>query len=129
MAAKILLVDDETEFLGTWTRLLERQGFCCVAASDAAQAISLLCSERPDLVLTDLSLPVGDGFEVARRAQLHAPPIPTIIITAYDTPENAARAHSMGVNGYLVKPFSNRALIEAISNALHRPTALRPRPT
>ncbi len=130
MAATILLVDDETEFLDTWTRLLERQGFRCITAANARQAIVLLDSERPDLVLTDLSLPIGDGFEVARQARMHAPAIPVVIITAYDTDENAARARSVGVDGYLPKPFSNRALIQAVRHALHLPFApSQPGPT
>jgi CheY-like chemotaxis protein len=122
VTATILLVDDETEFLDTWTRVLERRGFRCVTANNAPQAIALLSSERPDLVLTDLSLPVGDGFEVVRQAQMHSQTIPVIIVTAYNTPENAARARSAGV-GYLVKPFSNRALTQAIRSALHRTSA------
>jgi len=125
VTATILLVDDETEFLDTWTRVLERQGFCCVTANNAPQAIALLSPERPDLVITDLSLPVGDGFEVVRQAQMHSPAIPVIIVTAYNTPENAARARSAGVNGYLPKPFSNRALIQAVRSALH-PTSASP---
>jgi CheY-like chemotaxis protein len=119
VATTILIVDDETEFLDTWTRLLERQGFRCVTADNAPQAIALLSSERPDLVLTDLNLPVGDGFEVAHQARMHSPAIPVIIVTAYNTPENAARARSAGVDGYLPKPFSNRALTQAIQSALH----------
>jgi CheY-like chemotaxis protein len=122
VAATILLADDETEFLDTWIRVLQRQGFRCVAANNAPQAIALLSSERPDLVLTDLSLPVGDGFEVARHAQMHSPAIPVIIVTAYNTPENAARARSAGV-GYLPKPFSNRALTRAIRSVLHLTSA------
>jgi CheY-like chemotaxis protein len=119
VTATILLVDDEAELLDAWTRVLERQGFRCVTANNAPQAIAFFSSERPDLVLTDLSLPGGDGFEVVRQAQAHSPAIPVIIVTAYNTPENAARARSAGVNGYLPKPFCNRALIQAVRSALH----------
>lgn len=126
MAAKILIVDDEAEFLDTWTRLLERQGFRCVTADNAPRAIALLGSESPDLVLTDLSLAIGDGFEIARHARIHSPAIPVIIVTAYNTAENAARARSAGADGYLPKPFSNRALTQAILSALNLPPTTPP---
>lgn len=121
--SKILVVDDEADLRDTCERLLVRLGFRCLTADNAPRAIAMLDSEMPDLVVTDLSLPIGDGFEVSRHALMHSPAIPVIIITAYDTVENATRAHDAGVSDYLRKPFSNHDLTEAIRRALDAPSA------
>ena len=120
---KILLVDDEADLCDTCERLLARLGFRCLTADNAPRAIAMLDSEMPDLVVTDLNLPIGDGFEVLRHARMHSPAIPVIIITAYDTAENAAWARAVGVRDYLRKPFSNHDLTEAIRRALDAPSA------
>jgi CheY-like chemotaxis protein len=120
---KILLVDDERDFLDTYARILSRLGFVSLTAQDAPSAIELIERQRPSLVVTDLSLPVGDGFQVARSARAQVPPIPVIIVTAYHTAQIAKKAHQEGANSYLAKPFTNRDLIEAIRRAVSQPTA------
>jgi CheY-like chemotaxis protein len=120
---KILLVDDERDFLDTYARILSRLGFVSLTAQDAPSAIELMERQRPGLVVTDLSLPIGDGFQVARRARAQVPPIPVIIVTAYHTAQIARKAHEEGASGYLAKPFTNHDLIEAIRRAVSRPAA------
>jgi CheY-like chemotaxis protein len=120
---KILIVDDETDFLDTYSRILSRLGFVSLTAQDAPSAIELIERQRPSLVVTDLSLPIGDGFQVARRARAQVPPIPVIIVTAYHTPQIAKKAHQEGATSYLPKPFTNHDLIEAIRRAVSHPAA------
>ena len=67
--AKILIVDDERDLVDAYVRLLERAGHRCVGAFDAREAIELIDSDPPDLVLTDLSLPDSNGLEVIRHAR------------------------------------------------------------
>ena len=121
--AKILIVDDEADFLNTCSRLLARLGFECITAPDGPRAFQLIERERPDLVVTDLSLPVGDGFQVARCARTGVPSIPVIIVTAYHTPQIAKKAREEGAAAYLPKPFSNRELSDAVFYALTEPSA------
>lgn len=118
---KILIVDDETDFLDTYSRVFTRLGFSSLTAEDAPQAIELIEREHPGLVVTDLSLPRGDGFQVARCAREQLPPIPVIIITAYHTSQMAKKAQDEGAASYLPKPFSNRDLVEAVRKALREP--------
>jgi CheY-like chemotaxis protein len=120
---KILIVDDETDFLDTYSRILSRLGFVSLTAQDAPSAIELIEQQHPGLVVTDLSLPIGDGFQVARRARAQEPPIPVIIVTAYHTPQIAKKAHEEGAASYLPKPFTNHDLIEAIRRAVSQPPA------
>ncbi|MCZ7554394.1 MAG: response regulator [Anaerolineales bacterium] len=67
MAEKILVVDDDLDTLRLVGLMLERQGYRIMAASSGQQALSMIYSERPDLVLLDLMMPDMDGIEVARR--------------------------------------------------------------
>lgn len=120
---KILIVDDEPDFLDTCKRLLERVGFDCVTADDAPVAIALIDSLRPGLVITDLNLPRGDGFDVARHARACVPSIPAVIVTAYHTSDTARRARDEGANEYLPKPFSNKELVEVVTRIIPSPPA------
>jgi DNA-binding response OmpR family regulator len=120
---KILIVDDEAELVDSCARILSRAGLACVKAFDGAEAIDLIDAERPDLVVTDLHLPLRDGFQVARYAREHYPFMGVIIITAYHTEETARDAYAAGAAGYLRKPFSSAELTDAVTQLLGAPNA------
>jgi two-component system nitrogen regulation response regulator GlnG len=69
-------------------------------------------------VVADLRLPGMDGLTVARHARGQAPPIPVILITAYDSPQARTAARESGVGVYPAKPFSNAAFLDAVQRAL-----------
>jgi CheY-like chemotaxis protein len=114
----ILVVDDEPDLVANCERLLRRAGHESLRAHTGPDAIALIDRERPDLVLADLRLPGVDGLAVARHARGRVPPIPVILITAYDSPQARTSARECGASIYLAKPFSNAALLEAIQRAL-----------
>jgi DNA-binding NtrC family response regulator len=95
---KILLGDDERDFLDTYARILSRLGFLSLTAQDAPSAVELIERQRPGLVVTDLSLPIGDGFQVTRYARSQVPSIPVIIVTAYHTAQMAKKALQEGAS-------------------------------
>ena len=80
--------------------------------------MALIDREKPDLVVTDLRLPGADGLAVTRHARHQVPPIPVVMITAYDSPQARQAARDCGVDVYLAKPFSNAAFSDAIERAL-----------
>jgi CheY-like chemotaxis protein len=101
-------------------------------AHTGPDAMALIDQERPDLVVADLRdlvvadlrLPGVDGLTVARHARGHVPPIPVILMTAYDSPQARRAARDSGVGAYLAKPFSNVAFVDTIQRALSpRPDA------
>jgi two-component system response regulator HydG len=118
MMRKILVVDDEPDMVSTCQRLLKRLGYDCVTAQTVSDAIRLIDEEHPDLVVTDLNLPVGDGFEVSRHVRQNQPKTPVILITAFLTPETVGQAYANGATGYLSKPFSTTEFSEAVQRAL-----------
>ena len=118
LAKKILIIDDEAELADTCARLLRGLGFTCVVAYDIAHAMTLFDSERPSLVLSDISLPMSDGFEMARYVRQRSPETPVVLMTGYHTPQTARDAQDAGAAGYLRKPFSNSELISSINSLL-----------
>jgi CheY-like chemotaxis protein len=118
MSRTILIVDDEPDLVVNCERLLQREGHSCLQAHTGPDAIRLIDRERPDLVVTDLRLPGAGGLTVAHHARSRVPPIPVILITAYDSPQARIAAKETGVAGYLAKPFSNATFLDAVERAL-----------
>jgi CheY-like chemotaxis protein len=118
MPRKILVVDDEPDLVDTCQRLLSRSGDTSLVALTGPAAIALIDREHPDLVVTDLRLPGVDGLAVVRHARAHEPPIPAILMTAYDSETARSAARAAGVTVYLAKPFSNASFLEAVRDAL-----------
>ena len=122
MAEKILVVDDDLDTLRLVGLMLERQGYRIMAASSGQQALSMIYSERPDLVLLDLMMPDMDGIEVARR--LRSSPetedILIIMFTAKSQIEDKLEGFDAGADDYLTKPTQPRELIAHVKAVLKR---------
>jgi CheY-like chemotaxis protein len=115
----ILVVDNEPDLVANCERLLQRVCHVSLRAYTGPDAMVLIDREKPDLVVADLRLPGADGLAVTRHARRHVPPIPVILITAYDSPQARSAARENGVGAYLAKPFSNAAFLDAIERVLH----------
>ncbi len=118
MTRTILVVDDEPDLVANCERLLLRLGHVSLRAHTGTEALALIDREKPDLVVSDLRLPGADGLAVTRHARRHVPPIPVILITAYDSPEARRAASESGAEVYLAKPFSNATFLDAVQRAL-----------
>ena len=113
-SATLLVVDDNAENRDMLTMLLTRQGYRVLIAEDGSQAMNILESNRCDLILLDIMMPVMDGFEVLTRAK--ASPklreIPIIVLSALDDLNDTVRCIELGAEDYLSKPF-NPVLLRA----------------
>jgi DNA-binding response OmpR family regulator len=107
---RVLIVDDETEVADTCARVLKKAGFDCAVAYDAPEAIALFDATQPALVLSDINLPNGDGFELARYVRGRSPLTPVILMTAQHNAQSSEQALRAGASSYLRKPFSNADL-------------------
>ncbi len=116
--ARLLIVDDEPDMLENVSRILGKAGFDCLMETDSLKAVSLLESERPDVLLTDLRMPGMDGLGLLRQARQVDPQMPVIILTAFATIESAVEAVKEGAFDYLPKPFSVDQLKLAVDRAL-----------
>ncbi|MGH7247049.1 MAG: sigma-54-dependent transcriptional regulator, partial [Pseudomonadota bacterium] len=115
---RILLLDDELDMLENCRRILTRAGHECFVSNDPAEAIRLLESALPDLVITDLRMPSIDGLEIMRRAHELDPARPVIMLTAFATIESAVAAVTAGAFDYVAKPFTMDQLRLAAERAL-----------
>jgi DNA-binding NtrC family response regulator len=118
---RVLIVDDEPDVVANWSRLLGRDDYACVTATDAERALELLGNERPEIVLTDLKMPRVDGMQILTRARELDPDVVVIVITGHGSVESAVEAMRAGAFDYLLKPLpSNDVLRLAVERAAER---------
>src|SRR5215831_18264551 len=102
-----LVVEDFEDSRFMMRRLLEMAGYTVVEASDGEQAVKLAVTERPVLILMDLSLPKLDGLAATRqiRQQKGLKKIPILAVSAHDSPESRTEALAAGCDEYVTKPI------------------------
>ena len=103
----MLLVEDNEDNRIIYTTVLRHVGYDVLEAHDGVQAIALARSERPDLILMDISIPEIDGWEATRilRRDPATSAIPIIALTAHALPDDREKAVQMGFTAYLAKPI------------------------
>ncbi|MCA1586112.1 MAG: sigma-54 dependent transcriptional regulator [Acidobacteria bacterium] len=114
----VLLVEDKDSLRTMLRHALEAQGHSVLEARDQAEAERCLRTERPALVLSDLKLPVGDGFGVLRAAKDADPDLPVIVMTAYGSIQDAVAAMKEGALDFLAKPVDPDHLRLLVERAL-----------
>lgn len=117
MSTRILLVEDNPLTAKGLTYLLEHEGYQVVVAPNLAGARSLDW-EALRLVLLDVSLPDGEGFQLAQEIHAKAPQLPIIFLTARDDEADVIKGLELGAKDYITKPFRNRELLLKIRNHL-----------
>ncbi|MCW8344878.1 response regulator [Vibrio sp. ZSDZ65] len=116
---KIMVVDDDPIFRTVTKNYLEAIGYRVCEAQDGLEALKLLDSAQPDLVLCDLSMPLLTGMEFAEEVRMEYPSLPVIVISATGDMGDVAKALRFGVKDFLTKPLADyRYLNEAIDKVL-----------
>ena len=115
----ILVVDDEPSIGEVVSIYLRRAGYHVVVAHDGQEALDVLDSQLPDLVVLDLMLPKVDGMEIARRLRAEGD-IPIIMLTARREEADRIAGLEMGADDYVVKPFSPQELVSRVKAVLRR---------
>lgn len=118
---RLLLVEDDPYLQENLVRSLSRRGLQVTSASTAVQAVSVWQSLRPDVVLLDLTLPDGDGLNVASQVRQLGFTTPVLVLTARATVGDRVLGLNSGADDYMAKPFDLDEL-EARLNALYRRT-------
>ncbi|CAO3455911.1 response regulator [Azospirillum largimobile] len=121
--AKLLLVEDHEEIWDFLSRRLKRRGFDVVLAFDGRQGVEMARSERPDVILLDMNLPVIDGWTAARelKAGEETAAIPIIALTAHAMSGDREKTLQAGCDDYHPKPVDFSRLLTQIDNAMQRP--------
>jgi signal transduction histidine kinase len=117
----ILVVEDEPAVLRVVMRILQRNNYSVLAAATGTEALPLAAEHEFDLLLTDAVMPGISGFELARRVRQGRPQVSVLFMSGY-SPDLAGPGHALPADTALVqKPFTERALLEAVRNAIATP--------
>lgn len=117
--AAILIVDDDRTMVRLCQRLLERASFRVVASLDPLDALRALEQQKFDLLLSDIRMPVMDGFELISHAKEYQPDLPVLVMTGFGSVDMAIQALHRGVDGLILKPFENSSdLVQAVQRVL-----------
>lgn len=112
---RILVVDDESDIRISLATLLMGKGYEVVCAADGSVALEKLKNERFDLMILDLMMPVTGGFAVLQALPEEvAQDMPVVIVTARGADKDIMRGYSKGASYYLVKPFTNREILNIV---------------
>ena len=116
----ILIIENEVSNRILIERVLSTRGYRCVSASYGRVALNLLDHEHVDLILTDLSMPVLDGYRTTQliRERPTLAHVPIVAVTAYALNDENEAAMHIGCNEYLTKPFKPRQLLELVDRLL-----------
>jgi CheY-like chemotaxis protein len=116
---KILIVEDDRKIGLSLSLRLDSVGYEALLAQDALFGVTMAVKNQPDLVILDISMPAGDGFQVAERVRaLVRLEMPIIFLTASKQPSFRAKATELGAAGFFEKPFKSHELLAAIEAAL-----------
>lgn len=117
---RVLLVDDEKEFVHTLSERLEARDLGAAVAYNGEDALSFVESEPPEVMVLDLKMPGIDGLEVLRRVKLEHPEVEVIILTGHGSEVEEARARELGAFAYLQKPVDIELLAQTMRDAYRK---------
>ena len=120
---KILIVDDEKEMVQLETMRLESHGYEVVVAYEGETGLLLARTEKPDLIIVDIMLPMMDGYELCRRLKLdpQCRLMPIILVSAVDQKYDTYLGKKVGADDYFTKPFEPTALLAKIKELTQKP--------
>lgn len=116
---KILVVDDDINICELLRLYIEKEGYEVVIANDGGQAITKFKTEKPDLVMLDIMLPVFDGWQVCREIRKTSQ-TPIIMLTAKGEVFDKVLGLELGADDYVVKPFETKEIVARIKAVLRR---------
>ncbi len=119
MSQKIVVVEDDINIAELLRLYLEKDGFEVLIAHDGGEGLHLAESEKPDLVMLDLMLPVMDGWQVCKAIRKNSK-TPIIMLTAKGETEDKVTGLEMGADDYIVKPFEVKELLARVHAVLRR---------
>lgn len=117
---KVLLVDDETDFVETLVKRLRKRKLDVRAASSGQQALDMLSESPSDVVVLDVKMPDMDGIETLRRIKKIAPSVEVVMLTGHANVEVAMQGMELGAFDYLMKPIDIDDLLYKLQDAFKK---------
>lgn len=118
---KILIVDDEPNIVMSLDFLLRKAGYDLFIARNGAEAMELVLTKKPQLILLDIMMPGMDGYEVCENVKNEKGLEQTkvVFITAKSKPKDIEAGIKAGADDYITKPFSNKYLLEKVTQIIN----------
>lgn len=117
---RILIVDDEEMIRDLCAHILTAEGFTVTTVGNGAAALEELDRAPADLLITDIKMPGIDGLELFERVKQRSTDIVTVFITGHGTLDTAIESLMRGVDGFVLKPFTQEELVSAVGRAMNR---------
>ncbi|PIP72600.1 MAG: UDP-3-O-[3-hydroxymyristoyl] N-acetylglucosamine deacetylase [Nitrospinae bacterium CG22_combo_CG10-13_8_21_14_all_47_10] len=117
--ARILIVDDEKNIVSSLTGILADEGYEVFKTGDGIEALEIIQTDPPDLVLLDIWLPGMDGIEVLKTVKAYHPEIEVLIMSGHGTIDTAVKATKLGAQDFIEKPFSLDRITQSIADVLN----------
>ena len=118
--AHILVVDDTPDTLELIRRILTSQGYDIITAGGVEQAVAIVDSKPVDLVITDIRMPGRDGFDLLRHVKENYKNTGVLLVTGFPALDDAIKGIKRGAEEYLVKPFTDAELLDAVAQSLDK---------
>ena len=120
MTKRILVVEDQEDLRGVLRTLLTGSGYAMLEAADGETGVARAKSDRPDLILMDIQMPVLDGYEATRRikADPDLAATPVIAVSSFAMKGDEEKARAVGCDHYVTKPYSPMQLLRVIRSTL-----------
>ena len=115
---KILVVDDEAIVLKSCRLVLEAGGCEVLQAGSVAEALAVVATQAPGLVLVDVKMPGHDGMYLMRRLRQQGARIPVVVMSGYSTAETIREAEDLGAVAFVSKPFTPDELSDTVNSVL-----------
>lgn len=114
---RVLVVDDEREFVTTLVKRLAKRGLFCQGAFTGSEAIGIVQRQDLDVVLLDMKLPDLDGHEVLREVKRLKPEVQVVILTGHISARDGMQGIDNGAHDYLMKPVEFESLLDSLRRA------------
>ncbi len=120
MKRRVLIVDDDLAIVKVLRDRFEMEGFEVLTANDGVQGVEVARSEKPDVIIMDITMPNMDGLTAARliRQDPETAHIPIIMLTARGQESDERAGYEVGASRYFTKPFSPRQLVKEVQSLL-----------
>lgn len=120
---RVLIIDDDPELLEVLGLAFEDEGYTVVRAVDGREGLKAIASEKPDIIVSDVTMPRLDGFSLCRQLRERGDETPLVLLTSRDGEIDEALGRELGADDYVSKPFSTRVLLARMAALLRRQAA------
>ena len=117
---KVLIAEDDKELRQMFSHVLSRQGYTVIGVSNGQEALDALDAEYYDIIISDIMMPVLDGYELVHQLRNSGSNIPVLMITAKDAFDDMRMGFQSGVDDYMVKPVNVNEMVLRVQALLRR---------